>query len=196
VEGNGSNVQEAPRVRQLAGAALDIAVGAGLAWVLGTGRRGDPSEPRPPLTARLVPGALLRAVGPSSELVREQLGSPGQRLLGLRTVDRRTGARLALWRTLLLLAYRGLSQQIVSRRRDGPSSERRQALLRELGEIHRRHAENDDARESALRDFYATQPQISVHRSFVPLIGVGLLGALLRRRLAPTVEVRAGKRGG
>src|SRR5947209_5450234 len=45
-------------------------------------------------------GARLMAV--PVEVLREQLRSPGQRLLGTRTVDRRTGTRVALWRTLAL----------------------------------------------------------------------------------------------
>src|SRR4051812_15506854 len=57
----------------------------------------------------------MQLLGELGEPIREQLGSPGQRLLGVRTVDRRTGRRVELWRTLVLLGAGGGGQLLVRR---------------------------------------------------------------------------------
>jgi hypothetical protein len=190
-----SSVQEAPRARQLAASVVDMAIASGLAWLASRHRRAAGATPEQPPAAAFMPGRVLNVVGPSSALMREQLGSPGQRLFGLRQVDKRTGARVELWRTLVLLGYQALSRLAAERLRiGGPSPEQRAAMHRELAEIHRRHAD-DEERAQALRELYQRRPEMAVHQSCVPLLVIPLLGALLRRRLAPTVEVRRGARG-
>ena len=88
-----SVIDPAPPWRRMLAGGVDAAIVGGAVW----------------FSRRQSPGAHERAsrwaplFGPTSELVREQIGSPGQRLLGLRTVDRRTGRRLELWRTLVLV---------------------------------------------------------------------------------------------
>ena len=49
--------------------------------------------------------------------MRTQIASPGERLSGVRTVDRRTGRRVALWRTLLLVTVRAAGAELVRRSR-------------------------------------------------------------------------------
>jgi hypothetical protein len=93
---DGSKPEPAPRWRRVLAALVDMALTAAIVWML---------------RARAGAGAAanermrwLSVLPP--ELIREQLGSPGQRMLQVRTVDRRTGRRVALWRSLVLVGAR------------------------------------------------------------------------------------------
>jgi hypothetical protein len=79
-----AEISPAPPWRRALAAIADIAIVGGVAW-LWRRRAGSAAG-----VGRTRWAPLLR---PSGEMVREQLGSPGQHLLGVRTVDRRTGRR-------------------------------------------------------------------------------------------------------
>lgn len=179
----------APRWRQTGSGLIDVGVLAGLRWLA---RRGE-------LTG--AEKLITRAAGTGQRVLREQLRSPGQLLLGTRTVDRRTGRRVALWRTLALAGVGVASRELVRRLApfEGPERRRAQAAFAsESHEIYARHPQASPEREAALRELYRRHPPGSVSadpvRIFLPPLLAGLLGAGLRRRLAPTVEVLA--RGG
>jgi len=142
-------------------------------------------------------GARLIAI--PLEVLREQLRSPGQRLLGTKTVDRRTGRRLALWRTLVVVGARAAGTEVARRLQPVQTPEldrEREAAGREIADIMRRHPQASPERESELQAAYARQRRIapSLPRAIAPPLIAGLVTTRLHRRLAPTAEVLA--RGG
>ena len=120
--------ERAPRWRETgAGARRHGARSAALSWLA---RRRDSSA------------WTARSRGCSrwpEEVLREQLRTPGQLLLGTRTVDRRTGARVALWRTLVLpasqLRGQGADGRLVVREPVRSRSATREAFLGEMHEL-------------------------------------------------------------
>jgi hypothetical protein len=141
----------------------------------------------------------MRLLGPSSEIVRQQLGSPGQRLLGVRTVDARTGARVALWRSLAGLGA-GVGVQLLLTRLQpaSPTDEQREQALHfhtAIGESYRMHSADPAAGEAERKRLRADAPagaSIDVPRQVLLPGAVALLAGLLRRRLVSTAETRRG----
>jgi hypothetical protein len=182
-------LRPAPRARRLLATALDMIVAGVWIWA-----RRSRSSDRAALAAE--PSLSSRMLRPASELVREQLGSPGERLIGLRTVDRRSGRRVQLWRTLLLVATRAAGAELGTRaRRRDPEQEReRTAFHSELRAVHERHPDDPDARQTEIARLFERAPEsmkLDLMRSVGPIVVLGLLSALLRRRLAPTVVIEA-----
>jgi hypothetical protein len=181
---------EAPRWRQALSGVADAAIAAGVGW--GVRRAG-----RVPVGTS---ARWLRLLGPSSELVREQLGSPGQRLLGLRTVDRRTGRRVEPWRSGVLFAIGVAGQMILVRLRppaDTPEQEReRERFGQELRALLERHPQGSPefaAEREAL--FERCGSGLPNHLSAMPAaIALGIAVRRLRRHLAPTIETLAALR--
>jgi hypothetical protein len=185
----------APRSRRMLAGAIDSAT----AFAIGRGlkRFGGPRPPaggdRP--DGRAAATLALGVLGPSSDLVRQQLGSPGQRVLGLRTVDRRTGERVARSRTLLLVALGIADQALAARQKPGPDPQleaEQERFRSEIAAIHERHRDDPAARDAALRRAYEQRPgpvKIDLAHLPVPRLAVVLLAAIARRRLAPTTEV-------
>jgi len=170
---------------------VDAAIGGGVVWLVRKQSLGANAR-----TTRWAP-----LLAPIPELVREQLGSPGQRLLGLRTVDRRTGRRLQLWRTVAVLGAT-LGGRLVMRRfapsAPTPAQTRDQReFLDELNAIHERHRDDPDALQAARRQLFARQQPVRVTLigAAGPAVAFGLLNNRLRRRLAPTTEVRIRRAG-
>ncbi len=178
----------APRWRRTAAGLVDAAVFGGVslrARKIGVVREGT-------LLARLLTPSMLDL------LLGQQLRTPGQLMLGIRTVDRRNGARVALWRSLALAGAGAAGGDLVRRLAPTEDPARRraqQALASETHEIFKRHPQASPEREAALREASARYPNSMVSpdpvRIFLPPLLVGLLSAGLRRRLAPTVEVLA-----
>ena len=175
---------KAPAWRRTGANLVDMAVFGGLFWLArsrGIAREGTP---------------VARLMSVPVEVLREQLRSPGQRLLGTITVDRRTGRRLALWRTALLIATRAGATELTRRLEPArtPDLDReREAAGAEISDIMRRHPQATPEREAELQAAYArhrlTTP--SLPRMIAPSLVAGVLNSRLRRRLAPTVEVLA-----
>jgi hypothetical protein len=173
--------------------AIDAAVGTSLLWLLH--RRGRLTGPR---ASEASVGWLLE---PSSTVVREQLASPGQRLTGLRTVDRRTGRRVAPWRTMVLFGASAGGQWLGRRLAPAaPTPEQeceREAFVAEMRSIMDHHPqaspERDAEREALLERYPQTTLGPSLVRTIAPALAAGVVHRLLRRRLAPTVEVLAGR---
>ena len=139
-------------------------------------------------------------IGVASVVLREQLRTPGQVLLGIRTVDRRTGERVALWRTLGRRSnFRGGGSRGAWRRPRCPvrrAEREREDFLAEMHELMQQHPEPSPEREAAREELFARHPSDhlrSDHRCgwSRPTVLFGLLNHRLRRRLAPTVEVLA-----
>jgi len=177
----------APRWRGALAGLLDAALVGGLVWLRS---RGEPP-------AQAVTGLRWLRFVPA-DAVREQLATPGQRLLGIRTVDRRTGERVALWRTAALvgtaLAAQRLAQQLAPPRPTAEQAREREAFGAEVREVMRRHPQDSPAREAELRELAARHPGArgpGVLRAVGPALAAGVLSNRLRRRLAPTVEVLA-----
>jgi hypothetical protein len=178
----------APRWRSTLAGLVDAALLAGVAWAF-RGRVRDPAGSR-----------ALALLGSAGEFAREQLASPGQRLLGVRTVDRRTGRRIQLWRTGLLLGASVAGQQLTARLRPAALQEdpAREGFLTELREIHERHPV-DSPELAAERHALYQRHTVSLHgpdlmRAVGVSTAVALLNRRLRRRVAPTVEVLARRR--
>ncbi|HTA34875.1 MAG TPA: hypothetical protein VK721_15745 [Solirubrobacteraceae bacterium] len=183
-----TEIKSAPRARRMLAGAIDAALVGGGTWLWRKRRGGESAR-----AARWMPVLELAA-----ESLRQQLRSPGQLLLGLRTVDRRTGRRLELWRTLVLLGA-GVARGVFMRRlappRLTPEQERdRSGFLDELNAIQARHPDDAVAREAERRQLFERQhnqvPDILRHTA-APMLAIGLLNSRLRRRLAPTTEVLA-----
>jgi hypothetical protein len=176
----------APRWRRALAGLADIAIVVGVAWL--RRRRGDA---RGPGDAR-----LASLSGSAGELIREQLGSPGQRLFGVRTVDRRTGERVTPWRTLLLFGARAGGELLVGRlARVGQTPERereRERFMEEMRALNKRHPPGSPGRNAELSALTERSPG-PVIANPAPAMAAGLAMALinsrLRRRLAPTTEV-------
>jgi hypothetical protein len=174
----------APRWRRSGANLVDAALLGGLWWLARSrGLVRDGSR-----AARLLalPGDPLR----------EQLRSPGQLLLGTLTVDRRTGRRVALWRTAAVLAAGAASEELTRRLRgpEAPERERdNEAYFAEMQAIMRRHPQASPEREAELQDLYGRHRRAmpSLPRLIAPSLAVSLVSSRLRRRLAPTVEVLA-----
>jgi hypothetical protein len=142
-------------------------------------------------------GSRLMAI--PGNLLREQVRSPGQWLFGTLTVDRRTGRRLALWRTIAVFGSRLAGAQITRRLEPArtPELEReREAARAEMGEIMRRHPQATPERDAELAAAHDRHRLIlpSLPRAVAPSLVVGLLTTRLSRRLAPTVEILARER--
>lgn len=180
VDEQGPNVQEAPGWRKLCAGLIDAAISMGVTRAI---RRGS----------TLASGRYAYLAGLAAELARKQLRSPGQRLMGLRTVDRRTGARMAWWRVLAVAGFAVAGRESVRRLSPPPneSPERPPVVPREAEAIRARHAADPQARQEAMDAYFREHGnRFNPVRSLGPLIVLGLLGGLLRRRLAPTAEVR------
>jgi hypothetical protein len=141
---------------------------------------------------------LMTLLGFVDRPLREQLTSPGLRLLGLRTVDRRTGRRVDLWRSLVLLAA-SLAGQAIARRfrpRRTPEQKREhERFIAQIREIHQRHPEGSPGRDAEMESLFEHPPAPltpNARSSVAPMLGVGLLDVTLRRRVAPTTEILAG----
>jgi hypothetical protein len=169
--------------------AIDMALAGSWAWH----RRPRLSEGAASATEPSPSDRLLALARP---VVREQLGSPGERLTGLRTVDRRTGRRVQLWRTLLIVATAVAGDVLArrARRLDAEQQRERVAFHRELGDIYKRHRDDPQAREAEVARVLERVPKRvrgDLKRTVGPVVASGLLVWLLRRRLAPTVVIDA-----
>jgi hypothetical protein len=182
----------APRVRQVLAGLIDTAVMAlpaviywRRAWR--TGERSAAGQP-----------GWMRMLGPAAAVLGEQVGTPGDWIMGVRTVDRRTGRRLALWRTLTV-ALAQVATRVLSRRLTPrpalPSEDERRQQAREAQEIKERYADDEDARNAQLMRHYR-EHRVSVTVSFWPplIAGLGstLVNRAIRRRLAPTLVLSRG----
>lgn len=175
---------KAPRWREGLAGLVDVAIVGGVAWLAARGEA--PAQAAARLRwLRLVP----------ADAVREQLRTPGQRLLGIRTVDRRTGERVALWRTLALVGVAAGGQQLARRVAPQAQSEERErdrdSYLQELREIHMRHPLDSPERQAAMSELMRRHGPMRANllATVGPMAGVALLTSRLRRRMAPTVEV-------
>jgi hypothetical protein len=124
----------------------------------------------------------------------QQLGTPGQRIVGLRTVDRRTGRRLALWRSLAVAGVALAGDAIASGLRSSgarqrPDPQERERAVRAIREAHRR---DEAAANRALTDYFREHqgPPIDLTRLIYVPLAVNLVQSRLRKRLAPTTVVR------
>jgi hypothetical protein len=202
--------EPAPRLLRAKASAIDstlqalIVGGYGLAtWsrVRGGGADGDAVLSRSRRRAD-----LLRLGGEGARLLGERYGTPGQRLVGLRTVDARSGEPVALPLTVALAATKvaaGVLSKRLTRARplaEASASGREiglavQALRDECGE----DVERFQRELAALyRERRPEQPSPSALELARPVLIGGALSLAhgrLRRALAPTVVVRA-RRGG
>ncbi len=183
---SGIEIETAPRWRSGLAGLVDAALGAGVVWLAR-----DRLRTRPARTA-------LSLLAPGSALVREQLASPGQRLLGTRTVDRRTGRRVELWRTLALLgatAGAELLQRSLQPGDDPVGDEWNRSFAAEMKAIDERYRSDPARRDAEFRRAALEHGPASVVPTIarVAAVGIAISSARrrLRRRLAPTVEVRA-----
>jgi hypothetical protein len=183
--------EPAPRIRQALAGLIDTAVMA-LPSAIYWRRAWRARETQRPSTR--TPG-WRGMLAPVAAVLGEQVGTPGAWILGVRTVDRRTGRRLALWRTLTValvqVATRLLSQRLTPRP-VVPSEDEHRRRLREVETIKERYAEDEDARNAELMRHYA-EHRVNVTVSFWPplIAGLGstLVNRTVRRRLAPTLVV-------
>jgi hypothetical protein len=158
-----SKPSSAPRVRQTMAGLIDAGVMALPTAIYGLRAWRARGTERP--AAR--PPDWMRLLAPAFAVLGEQVGTPGGWIAGVMTVDRRTGRRLALWRTLAValaqVATRALSRRLTPRPALPSGDERRQ--------------------------------RASEVRFWPPLIaGLGstLVNRTVRRRLAPTLVVSRG----
>jgi hypothetical protein len=136
-----------------------------------------------------------RVFSSATAVLDQQIGSPGDLILGLRTVDSRTGRRVALWRTLALVLAQAAVQEL-RRRAFGvrpPISQAEHAqLAREVQAINDNHPDDPDARHHATMRLYAERRvdvKFTGWRMLAGVVGAALVNQWLRRRLAPTVVV-------
>ncbi|HYB23738.1 MAG TPA: hypothetical protein VED41_08070 [Solirubrobacteraceae bacterium] len=181
----------APRALQTLGAAIDMAVSGGVAWLWMRRRRERASANGAMSSARLAPGSGLALA-----VLREQLGSPGGWIVGLRTVDSRTGQRVALWRTLAVLGGRALTARLS--RRLAPVQVMSDAERGELRAVFDRHSGDHEALEDELRRLHEQRRRHAkpVWQMPAGVLAAALVNRWLRRRLAPTMVIRSRGRAG
>jgi hypothetical protein len=140
-----------------------------------------------------------RLLGEGLAVLGEQLPTPGQRIVGLRTVDARTGQRVELWRTLARAGFRGGSGMLVRRlmRRDDSVDleASRQELKMELAALQERYVDDREGLNAAaaglLKDRQADGrlPAVKVMRWLPVALGLGLLQRRVNRALSPTIVI-------
>jgi hypothetical protein len=183
-------VAPASRRRRAIAKLTDMAIWGTIGWFLRD--RGAEGAPSGFASAR----RWLARLGPLQSILAEQTGSPGLWLAGIQTVDRRTGKRVALWRTAVIVGSRAAGEAAAGCLKPEPpapisESERRQRE-REIRDIEERFAGDADARSRALMEHYMEHHQPVTVNISRPLV-LGVLGTILngrlRRRLAPTILV-------
>jgi hypothetical protein len=184
----------APRARRTLAGLIDVAIigllsGLYLRWKWRGVRDAGPDR-NPARQPR-----WLRLLSPAPGILREQLGSPGAWIVGLRTVDRRTGHRVALWRTLAVALLAAVTE--AGRRHLMPAprlitQSENEDLIRDVEVIRERYADDDPLCEEATMRLYE-QRRIGVNlwRVLPAIVVPALINNRLRRRLAPTVVVLA-----
>jgi|GEM_PF-1624388 hypothetical protein len=181
----------APRLRKALAGLIDAAVMA-LPTVLQMRRVWRARETKRPAARQ--PG-WMGMLAPVAAVLGEQVGTPGGWIMGVRTVDRRTGRRLELWRTLTV-ALVGLATRLLTRRLTPrpslPSEAEQRERTREVQAIKERYADDEDALHAEMMRHY-TENRVNVTANFWPPLVAGLASALVnrtvRRRLAPTLVV-------
>jgi hypothetical protein len=186
-------IRPAPRSRRVLAVIVDAALTGGAAWLWRRHvRRRCGWAAEVAAGGRWAP--LARSAG---GLLRDQLGTPGQHLLGLRMVDRRTGRRVQLWRSVVLLAVGAGGQAGLARLRpppDTPEQEReRERFVEEMRGLAERHPrgspEFTDARNEL---FERDSSHLPNHLSAMPVaVALGIVVRRLRRHLEPTIEILA-----
>jgi hypothetical protein len=181
----------APRARQALAGMIDAAT-LGAPFALYRWRIARSGEGR-------VKGERLdgwnRVFTAATRLADEQVGSPGSRIVGLRTVDSRTGRRVAFWRSLVVVLAEAATREL-SRRAFGvrpPISEAQRAeWARQMQALEDAHPEDGDARREAIARLYEER-QVHVRftgrRMLAGIVAPALINHWLRRRLAPTIVV-------
>jgi hypothetical protein len=144
---------------------------------------------------RLAGGRWNRVINCARPLLDEQIGSPGAWIVGVRTVDSRTGRRVALWRTLVVVLARaavGALQRRAIGKRPPISEVERAELARERRAIRDTYRDDPDARNDAMMRLYEKRKvefKPTGWRILAGVVGAVLVNQGLRRRLAPTVVV-------
>jgi hypothetical protein len=186
-----TGIEPAPLARRLLAGLIDAAV-MSLPVVLQarrTWRAGGAggTVARQPRWTSMLPGVR--------EILGEQVGTPGGWIMSVRTVDKRTGRRVGLWRTLVValvqISTRLLSQRLNPRPTIPSETEQRQGSD-EIQAIKERHAEDEEALNAELMSHYAkhrVDVSVRIWPTLVAGVGSTLLNRWIRRRLAPTVVV-------
>ncbi len=144
---------------------------------------------------------LVPVVRQAATLLGERYGTPGERLVGLRTVDERTGAPVPLAHTTALTALR-VGGRFLSKRlnRMGAPSEgdveaSRAQLRSELKAAEAELGEDEDAlnrERMRLHEEHRVRvpsPGTNLARSVLAALCLAQLHKRLRRRYAPTIVV-------
>jgi hypothetical protein len=181
----------APRVRQTLAGLIDAGVMA-LPMAIYWRRAWRARETERPVAR---PPGWMGMLAPAAAVLGEQVGTPGGWIVGVRTVDRRTGRRIALWRTLTVALVR-VATRVLSRRLTPrpsfPPEEERQKQSREVQAIKERYANDEDALHAELMRHYAEHRAHITVNAWQPLaagLGSTLVNRTVRRRLAPTLVV-------
>jgi hypothetical protein len=191
-------LQSAPRWRQtLAGLINAATIGAVSVLHTRWQRRSRDAGSRPGASGeRRWPRLLSLA----TVVLDQQVGTPGGWIMGLRTVDSRTGRRLALWRSLAL-ALAGAGIQELRRRAFGVRKPlavgERADLAHQLETIKDTHRDDPDGRQrETMRAFSERQVDVKYMgwRVLAGVVGATFVNHRLRRRLAPTTVVARERR--
>jgi hypothetical protein len=187
-----ANPPEAPRARAALAGLIDagvMVVPTAVVWrrTMRAGAAGG--SYRPP--------RWTSALAPAFAVMGEQLGTPGDWIMGVRTVDKRTGARIALWRTLTVALVRIAGRRLAGQLSPPPviltDMEQRQQRS-EIEAIKERHRDDEDALNAELMRHYSehrVNPRAGLWRVFAAGLGSVLVNRVVRRRLAPTVVIDA-----
>jgi hypothetical protein len=182
----------APRGRQALAGIIDMAaIGVPYALYARWAQRSADGH----ALGKLAGGRWNRVINCAMPLLDEQIGSPGAWIVGVRTVDSRTGRRVALWRTLVVVLAR-TAVGALQRRALGvrpPISEVEHAeLARERRAIQDTYRDDPDARNDAMMRLYERRKvnfKPTGWRILAGVVGLVFVNQGLRRCLAPTVVV-------
>ena len=189
-------MQVAPLPRRLGALAIDVAaalltIAAVVAGVIAAVK----VRPRPPADpdrfVRFWSGPWIKGLGLVSIVGCRNLRTPGQRVMGLRRVDARTGGPVTMRSAIIREQSTTMMRALITAATE-PMREREQARLRtlmpQLTEMQRAHPDNPEARERAATALYA-EHQINPLSSCLPVLLAAVIPALpalwTRRRQTP-----------
>jgi hypothetical protein len=122
----------------------------------------------------------ITAAGAGAQVLQRNRRSPGDRLLGIRVADVRTGAPVSV-RSVLVGQAVSTAESWLIRRAVRPLKQRSDARMKPVNEavreIRRRHGDDEEAAAQAIKDYYEAN-DINALSSCLPHVAAGLAPSL------------------
>jgi hypothetical protein len=177
--------KRAPLAARTAASLIDAAVMGAAGYALRT--QGSPADERDK-ESKARRDKARRSIAPFRDALAEQVGSPGQWVVGVRLVDVRTGKRLALWRTVARAGL-AIGSELLLDRYVRVSSVAHEQFRQEIERLRALHHEDSEALQQAVMLLYRDRGPVGHGLRPATVRLVGLARTRLTRMLARTVVV-------